>query len=69
MSKDWTPEQLQNVMRYGTCQMCGAPREVRATGATMLEGEALPVSRAAEKVPPLREVPVMALVCPNGHPQ
>jgi hypothetical protein len=26
--KDWTPEQVEQAMKYGVCRECGAPRTI-----------------------------------------
>ena len=62
MSKDWTPEQLDNAMKYGLCLICRAPRELSI-------GKVLNKTALASRHGEPKFVDEMRLICPNGHQQ
>lgn len=50
----WTPEQLENAMRYGCCHNCGSPREAYLDKNDVIE------------LPHTRTVIDTGIRCPNG---
>lgn len=49
-----TDEQRDNLMRYGFCFKCGAPREEKTKVDIAEDG---------------KETVTRSIICPNGHPQ
>ena len=66
MARMWTEQDKENLVLYGPCPECGAPREMRQTETFEPTGEVTergwPVFGGTATM--LRE-----LICPNGHPQ
>ena len=49
----WTEEQVQNILLYGKCRICGEPRE----------------KFMIDKTTDGKRVVTAGIICPNGHGQ